>query len=427
MPSLDLTQNQYKLELISENLSPVRPVRSSEFLRGRSEELATVSQELNFFDSIPFIYGHRGVGKTSLARTAAQIVTSSDRDHVYVACAPESSMLQVLREIAQGLVRVAMQSGDMDLIKKKLDVEISLTPAIRASFEKQDPTLPEFEDVSAAVRVLKELDSLLQSPSKMVVVIDELEELPSEERRWLAYFIKQIGDQEFSVRYLLVGIAENIHDLVGEHQSVPRYIEEVPLRPLDPQDLMDIVQLAAEKVGVYVSRDVLFRIAIIGNGFPHFAHLIGKCLLIEAVLVDADTITDDIYRLGVEKAVGKSYEELRASYEAATQRGEDYFKHLIWALADSDIVDVRIDEWLEKYKALCRSQNWPEADDDKLRNAIGNFKKHAYGAIVINTPAKYGSAKTRYRYKRFSRTLMRGYVRLEAEHEGVQLGRRWNL
>jgi hypothetical protein len=159
----------------------------------------------------------------------------------------------------------------------------------------------------------------------------------------------------------------------------------------------------------------------------HFSHLIGKALLEESILQDLEEVTQAAYKTGISAAVSDSFEELRMSYEAATQRGEDYFKHLIWALAHSDVVDVRIDDWIRIYQELCSYYGWTTATDTKLRNAIGNFGKENYGNIVRNTPARYGSADIRYRYKRFCLALMRGHVRLQAEQEGVKLGNKAGL
>ena len=243
----------------------------------------------------------------------------------------------------------------------------------------------------------------------------------------LAYLIKQIGDQEFNLRFVLVGVAENVHELIGAHESVPRYLKEIFLRPLGPQDLMDVVTDAAKAISVDVPKDLLYRIAIIGNGFPHFAHLIGKAVLTEAVISEGVSVTDDVYRAGVVRAVDDSFEELRISYDAATQRGEDYFKHLIWALAHSDVVDIRINEWLRLYTELAGRLSWTIPPMSKLKNAIGNFKNESYGRILASTPARYGTFLTRYRYKRFSSSLMRGHVRLQAEKEGVKLGHQAGL
>lgn len=415
--------NDARFTELAHSLSPTRPIRTPEFLRGRAVDLVKIQRELQHFHASVFIYGFRGVGKTSLARTAAQLVNSSEFEHVYVACAPGSRMLHIVREIGEEMLKALFRLGAIETIRKQVEIEVSLSPAIKASFEKAQAALPEFTDVNGAVSVLKDLDSLFPETTNIVAILDELEELETTDRTDLAYIIKQIGDQEFKTRFVFVGIASNVHELIGAHASVPRYIKEVSLDPLYPQNLMDIVSEAATAVSVDIDRNILIRIAIIGNGYPHFAHLLGQSLLIEAIERDAYVVTDEIYMAGVEKAVEDSKEELKSSYEAATQRGQDYFRHLIWALADSDVVDLRIDEWISAYKVLTDRMNLSEADETKLRTAIGNFNKESYGSIIMNTPAAYGSATIRYRYKRFSDTLMRGHVRLQAEKAKVKLGR----
>ena len=309
-----------KLILIGARLDPVRPIRSSEYLRGRAGDLEKIERELRFFHSVPFIYGHRGVGKTSLARTAAQLVTKPDREHIYVACPPGARMMDVFREIGEELLKLILTLCDVKLILNRVDVELSVSPSIKTSFERRASKLDPFDNVGAAIRVLRELDSLLPDAESTVVVLDELEELSKSDRSDLAYLIKQLGDQEFKVKYILVGIAENVHELIGAHESVPRYLKEVSLQPLMPQALMDIVESAATEIAISVPKQILYRIAIIGNGFPHFAHLMGKALLVAAVISEENAITDEVYRRSVTDAVADSYEELRAAYEAATQR-----------------------------------------------------------------------------------------------------------
>ena len=409
-------------ETIRATLQPDRPVRSVELLRGREAEYAKMLRELQHFDGIPFIFGPRGVGKTSLARTAAQAATKSDREHIYVACAPKSKMLEIFREVGEQMLSLAIKFRRSRKRVDKVEVEISTNPAIRASIENEKPELEKFRDVNAAVRVLKSLDDILQSARETVVVIDELEELNKEDRNALAFLIKQIGDQEFATRFLLVGIAENVHELIGTHESVPRYLTEIPLDPLIAQDLMDIVSNAADKLNIEVDRDTLCRIAIIGNGFPYYAHLIGKTMLVEAVLNNETEIFAETFKKAIKEAISQSLQELKISYEAAVQRGADHYKHMLWALADFNVVDIRIDDWRERYKRLAEKNRWPTIDDKKFTYASGNLQKESYGNIIRMTPAKYGSTKKRYRHKRFLNPLMKGYIRLQAESEEVQLG-----
>jgi uncharacterized protein len=52
-------------------LSPSRAIKSHEFLQGRDAQLTEVRQALSMQGRHVFIHGFRGVGKTSLAYTAA--------------------------------------------------------------------------------------------------------------------------------------------------------------------------------------------------------------------------------------------------------------------------------------------------------------------------------------------------------------------
>ena len=403
-------------------MSPDKPIRSCEFLRGRGSELDRVILELNHFNSVPFIFGNRGVGKTSLARTAAQLVNESGNEHLYVACAPGASMLTIFREIAHDLLSLAVKTRGRQAIVKQIELNISSNPGIKLTVERHSPQISQFVDVNEAVRTLRDIDKLLPKEVKTVVVIDELEELNNEDRVHLAYLIKQLGDQEFTVRFLLVGIAENVQELIGAHASVPRYTHEVSLSPLIANDLIEVVSDAGKTLEIGVSHDILCKIAIIGNGYPHFAHLIGKSIFLEAIVEGESSITQSIYKKGIFRAVAGSTEELKISYDKATQRQDDYYKYLIWALADSNAVDIRIDDWVNHCKNIAGKYHWKLPSERILKDRIGKLSLDRSGNIVNNTSTRYGKSDKRYRYKRFNNNLMRGHVRLMAESEGVILG-----
>jgi hypothetical protein len=204
----------------------------------------------------------------------------------------------------------------------------------------------------------------------------------------------------------------------------------VELGPLRAQELIDIVAKAAAKFDVEMPEDVLFRISIIGNGYPHFAHLMGLALLIEAINQQATSIDDAIYKKALEWAVRHSIEELKASYDTATQRGKDDYRNLIWSLADMDQVDLRIDQIAAHYAELAKRQQWESLSETSIGKMLSRLKGPAYGEIIKAPGKKYGATKPserRYRYNRFSNNLMRGHVRLRAEAEGLLLGRRPNL
>jgi Cdc6-like AAA superfamily ATPase len=410
--------------ILERYLSPAHPISSPELLHGRKQELNDIGGCLGVSAGTPVIFGNRGVGKTSLAKTAAQQYTASDREPIYVACPPLGQTLTLLREASIRLSELAIEMKAVP--RKSFDIEahVGLTPSVRFAVKNARQETPVFKDISEAVRVIKDFDKLIPDSARTVVILDELEELEKGSQKDLAYFLKQLGDQEFGLKFILVGIADNVHGLIGAHASVPRYIRNVELGPLPAQALMDIVSRAAEKLGIHVPSSANVRIAIVGNGYPHFAHLMGLSLLQEALEAGQKEVTREIFDRGVQRAVRGSREELKASYEAATQRGRDDYRNVVWTLADIEFADARTDQIEERYAILADRLQWEPARCD-VAGALTRLRTEEYGGIVMHTPKRYGAtepSERRYRHHRFTNSLMRGYVRLRAQAEGILLG-----
>ena len=77
---------------LNEVVSPARPIISIENLVGRSQELDRIEKALYASGRNIFIYGERGVGKSSLAATAANQWQSSDAKYIDVSCSPDSTI-----------------------------------------------------------------------------------------------------------------------------------------------------------------------------------------------------------------------------------------------------------------------------------------------------------------------------------------------
>ncbi len=72
--------------ILKEHLTPARAINSPQHLRGREKTLTQIDRAFNSPGKHIFIYGDRGVGKTSLAQTAASIHQSADAEPILVAC-----------------------------------------------------------------------------------------------------------------------------------------------------------------------------------------------------------------------------------------------------------------------------------------------------------------------------------------------------
>jgi MoxR-like ATPase len=87
------------VERLNAHLRPSTTIESFEHLYGREPQLEQIKETIYSPGRHVFIYGDRGVGKTSLARTAAFKFAPSTYEPVYVACGTDSTFIGIVSSI----------------------------------------------------------------------------------------------------------------------------------------------------------------------------------------------------------------------------------------------------------------------------------------------------------------------------------------
>jgi len=72
-----------------------------ELLKGRQRQLGRALDGLEVPGRSLFIYGERGVGKTSLAQTVAHSINSSDTHPVLYGCTPDTTFSRLIAQIVR--------------------------------------------------------------------------------------------------------------------------------------------------------------------------------------------------------------------------------------------------------------------------------------------------------------------------------------
>lgn len=80
-------------------VSHSRPIESAQHLKGREANLKTVTQAIYAAGRHVFIYGERGVGKTSLAKTAGMSAATNSRYFKQIGCASDTTFDELLRMV----------------------------------------------------------------------------------------------------------------------------------------------------------------------------------------------------------------------------------------------------------------------------------------------------------------------------------------
>jgi hypothetical protein len=407
-----ITRDRFE-NLLPQLLTPTTPIRSAEFLRGRDKILEDIRRAFIQPGRHVFIHGDRGVGKTSLAQTAASEHQSPDANPILLGCDNSSTFYGIAKNLAQKLVRTdptvskVSRSGRVGLGWKGILSAEAMQLVERGS-------IPDSHSVDEVISVVGFLSG--QHSSKPVIVIDEFERVKDPAQRMLfADFIKQVGDQSLPIKLIFCGIGSALSDLLDAHHSCYRYLAAVPLERLGYQPRLEIILNAMSALGLSVEKTSAFRIAMISDGFPHYVHLITEKLLWE-VFQDENPIVETTirhYSSAVRAAVIDIEPHLKAMYEKASLKYKSDYESVLWAVADHHNLKRRSSDIYDSYVRIMRSKNEEPLPRDTFNQRMNSLKRPTHASILT---------ANRQGWYEFSEAVVRGYVRLRAEANGIMLG-----
>ena len=93
-------------EILNKNFTPSKEIMTPERLFGRQAHLCQIGRAFNSEGRNIFIFGDRGIGKTSLARTAAKLNNFQEEKYIYIPCGEFSSFGDVMKAVGQSVILV---------------------------------------------------------------------------------------------------------------------------------------------------------------------------------------------------------------------------------------------------------------------------------------------------------------------------------
>lgn len=403
------------VEKLKASVSPALPIRTMELLQGREDELETVRRALLMPGRHAFIYGDRGVGKSSLAHTAANLYQSSDRIPITVSGSSDGTFNSIIANIAFE----ALDRSRVEQVSKKTQ---ALSFAWRGfSWGGNKEVSP--VDFIAHLRTIGDAVGLLAEISKLhsrapVVVLDEFDTIADvNERNKFASLIKMIGDQEVPIKFIFTGVGSSLTALLGAHQSAYRQLASVELSRLSWEGRREIALKAAHAFGLDLDNNIAWRIAMVSDGFPYYIHLIMEKMLWEAFTAEetVDTLEHTHYLAGLAVAIGEITAELRLPYEKAVLNRNPDYEAVVWATADGEDLQRDSGSMYASYEMVCMKRKEEIVlNRQKFGERLRQLRSTAYGSILKSMEKRPG-------WFTYTEKMLRGYVRMQAEANGVEL------
>lgn len=389
-------------------LFPSSPIQSHEFLFGRDDQLDRIRRALMAPGRQVFIYGERGVGKSSLANAAAAEWQASEQMPIHISCGTTSTFASVVGQLIRATGHEA--SGTVT-VRKEGKVHTSLV-AIGGYVDLTTPMAGDPVDIEEAAR---RLDAAFAAYSrKTIAVIDEFDQMiEARERNKFAELVKALGDRKSGAKLIFTGVAAVLDELLESHGSAQRQFDTIELDRLIYQARIDIVGKALGAFGVYADPSVVYRIASVSNGFPYYVHLLAEHLLWAWY---GDPTCEEIelkhLHIAFARATAAVHAGLRQPYDKATQ-GREQATYVLWAAADAFDLERTANAIWRSYSQICDTLNVPMLDRTKFAAELRKLRTAPYACVLESTPER--------KLHRFRESMVRGYVRMAAACRNIQL------
>lgn len=344
-------------------------IRSPQRFVGRTELIQDCITALNATTGLIAVYGKRGVGKSSLLRQIQQMALGDytlarnaglsgkiplrPRTYltVYYTCdslisdgkdlisrlindqEPEDGLLRLVpndgKEITE-FTRTKEVSGGADL--KVINWGAKGIEASKYAKVVPGDAIQTFRNyvnsiVEHQVHKRMNRDSLL-------IILDEFDVISN--KQGLGSLIKSLTNQ--NVKFAVCGVGGDLADLVDDHASVARLMEQgiLAVKPMTLAESEGIIFKAAElfKGNIRFAPGIASKIAELGQGYPYFVQLIGKQCVNEVNAAGSNLVDDEILNLVIAGLKsGKSFPGLESNYKRAIG-GSDGRQLLLHLLAE---------------------------------------------------------------------------------------------
>jgi len=307
-----------KLRQLNEVFTPAAPIMTRDLFFGRLDQLNRVVETITERGQHAILYGDRGVGKTSLANILHQalqglVVTK-------VTCNRTEDFRAIWNKIFKRITIMAKSQGagfTAEEVKK----------AIQLNF-----FLPEEQNVDST-DILATLEFLT---TPILLIFDEFDSVKDPDTRTrFADTIKALSDNAPNVTLLLVGVAQNVTDLIGMHPSTERCLRQILLPRMSADELGLIIDNGMKSLGSSIDPFVRLDIIEFSHGFPHYTHLLSKYAVKSALTSGTLDVTRHHFDLSIDEALANVSESIRDLYQRATTSGHKgaLYQHVLHACA----------------------------------------------------------------------------------------------
>ncbi|MDQ6867879.1 MAG: ATP-binding protein [Pseudomonadota bacterium] len=302
--------------------TPSTPIDENALFAGRGEQVRKMLDASMERGKHVILFGERGVGKTSLAKVFHSLFPSTLR-YIFAIreqADPSDNFSSIWRKVFKDIHIRASRDGKADL----------------------RPIADYYPNDIAPDDVRRELEAVFKSSDIPILIIDEYDKFGERKKtnELMANTIKSLSDYGVNVTVILVGVADNINDLMGEHESLGRCVEQIPMPRMNIGERKEILDKIIPRLGMKLHDDAMWKIVHLSRGLPSYVHSLGLYSTESAIHRHSMLITETDVDKAIKRVLERSQESIKDEYATAihSNRSDSLYKEVLLAcaLAETD-------------------------------------------------------------------------------------------
>jgi Cdc6-like AAA superfamily ATPase len=359
------------------------PIDEEDLFAGRISEVRKIVEAVLTRSKHVVLFGEKGVGKTSLTNVFWKRFSKTLRSFIVarVQAGPQDAFSSLWGRALEELKAAGVATGKAEYVNFDTDRDIWTPSQVRRELQKCGANaLP-------------------------IIIVDEYNEVvDGETTKLTANLIKEFYDFSVTTTVILVGVAENVTDLVEDHASIDRALVEIPLRRMSSAELKEIIQKRTSRTVMTFSGDAIWTIIALSRGLPYFTQTLSKHAALHAIDDERTEVINNDVEASMARFIEDTEKQFKKAYGNAVRSNQDnFFEHSLLACALARTDDegfFTANDVVEPYSAIM-----------KEKKRIAHFEKHLRrfssddgGNILIK---RGGDRKQRFRFKE---SMMQPYV-----------------
>jgi energy-coupling factor transporter ATP-binding protein EcfA2 len=350
-----------RMARLAQAFRPAAPIDRRGLFAGRVEQIGELFSVVGQPGQHAVVYGERGVGKTSLTTVVAELLRGSNVATVRVICDSSDDFASIWRK---ALGEVGLRTTTPGVGFASAASEGSEPASVLLGSRQVTP-----------YEVMRALESLSRERS-LAIFVDEFDRVSDPgDRALFAETIKALSDRVVSATIVLVGVADDVDELLREHRSIERALVQIRMPRMSRSELAEIATKWIDAAQMTIQKAAVDSVTGLSQGLPHYTHLLTQLAGQAALAARRASVERQDMDAAVERAIDRAGQSIAEAYRRATAaRGPSLV--LACALAEEDEfgfftpANVRddpegLDELAESSVGILQKRR--EADGDRYR------------------------------------------------------------